>query len=41
VILKSFGKDEEQPKPEVQGFEFEVEEETAKNGTHKVNFTTY
>jgi len=41
VIFHTFGKAEEEPQPEVEGFEFEVEEETAKNGNHKINFTTY
>jgi len=41
VILKSFRKEEEEPRPELQGFTFEVEEKTAKNGNHKINFTTY
>ncbi len=41
VIFHRFGKDKEEPKPEVQGFEFEVAEKTAKNGNHKINFTTY
>ena len=36
VILKRFGKVEEEPAPAVQGFEFEVEEEPAKNGTTKL-----
>ena len=41
VILKSYRELEAKPQPEVEGFTFEVEEKTAKNGNHKINFTTY
>ena len=41
VIFHNFRELEEKPKPQVQGFEFEVEAETAKNGNHKINFMTY